>query len=969
MPIKTWDGKIEDTEIVCETVEEELSIHAAPVLEYHVRTEVNRADKVDCMVAASSGVLTSAMDILWVGEFSLFKAQNIGTDYINKFVISFAKAKGCTKSDLKECIRFLEKEYPLATDKLTSEFGGGLQHHLRDFSHHASPFGLICSILNQFTLKGYGTDTDGRIITPNLPDSVAVGNTFKEKIWWGVVEWTFHLISDMAGSSGSKGRGTGIPGPILSLAKVLSATPLFRDLRIQYKDDEIGISIWISKLFNGTAFSHSNKDDIVRFDLRTELGVDVFATKQMVPVFINQCIVRSFYFVRRFAEECSLHGIANISDLKLIDFGRVKPFNNRCIDRMITIATGTFTVIDGADAAIRAQMKNPKSKSEFVSGMLLRVNFAGIGAFAISIKKEIKYLVEDTKALINQEIRAIQLSDDKAVVLPECDVEIEVLMDNRGIYEYSFMCMLNHINKCHSDFKQAQQGMLSIQKSILNITDENGKLFSTVAKMSRHSILVETEELIMRLFKQNNVPYIPFEGNEKYAYMPFYREEDGKRIAYIFDTSITGRVDNWTEIKDKYLLDEIKVVGLVDLQDDKELLNTLVSFEESKTNGFVRYIPIKHLFDLIGEDEYSVYLEYAERFNKEVHELIGYSTITIPSKEMLADFKERALNTIKSFDYSKFLADLREPQVDIILTNYIEKERYRVVLGESNLADSFLSAEWYYSIHNSTSGIEQTAIIAGYLKAVEQLLYAIIQLSINSGKDIKQKNSKEYIPYTSANENDVDYTLGSMIGYVKHYQELWHVNKYARFFIGDILTQYRIKYRNDHFHKDNVYHISEIEEIREQTFLLFALLLGGARLSDTDVERMNPYHKIDIEPQSLSYLDVEKWLDSILGGDNLLNPNIPIYFMMQGYSNDRWQLHFCTVKGFIENKFPDDMNYLYVCDTLMWPNILEKEAAEEDLISFISQYLERGKYGMKLKQHPMVSAGHFGHPIILYEKI
>lgn len=76
--------------------------------------------------------------------------------------------KTCPKNDLKSCIRFLEKEYPLATDKLIDEFGGGLQHHLRDFSHHVSPIGLVCSILNRFKGKGYGTDPAGNFINSNI---------------------------------------------------------------------------------------------------------------------------------------------------------------------------------------------------------------------------------------------------------------------------------------------------------------------------------------------------------------------------------------------------------------------------------------------------------------------------------------------------------------------------------------------------------------------------------------------------------------------------------------------------------------------------------------------------------------------------------------------------------------------------------------------------------------------------------
>ena len=191
MSIKDWEGKIENTEIVDETIEKNIFIHQTPISSYAILSEKDRADKVDCMIAASSGVITASMDILWIGEFSILEAQSIGTNLINKFVISFAKSKGCKTNELKDCIRFLEKKYPLASDKLTNEFGGGLQHHLRDFSHHASPFGLVCSILNQFTLKGYGTDAQGYVITPELPYSEAIGENVKEKIWLGVVQWYF----------------------------------------------------------------------------------------------------------------------------------------------------------------------------------------------------------------------------------------------------------------------------------------------------------------------------------------------------------------------------------------------------------------------------------------------------------------------------------------------------------------------------------------------------------------------------------------------------------------------------------------------------------------------------------------------------------------------------------------------------------------------------------------------------------
>ena len=43
--------------------------------------------------------------------------------------------------------------------------------------------------------------------------------------------------------------GTGIPGPILALAKEISAIPLFKNIKV---DDDMSLSLFLSKLFNGT---------------------------------------------------------------------------------------------------------------------------------------------------------------------------------------------------------------------------------------------------------------------------------------------------------------------------------------------------------------------------------------------------------------------------------------------------------------------------------------------------------------------------------------------------------------------------------------------------------------------------------------------------------------------------------------------------------------------------------------------
>lgn len=76
----------------------------------------------------------------------------------------------------------------------------------------------------------------------------------------------------------------------------------------------------------------------------------------------------------------------------------------------------------------------------------------------------------------------------------------------------------------------------------------------------------------------------------------------------------------------------------------------------------------------------------------------------------------------------------------IINHNYHDIELYKAIVGESGFAESFISSEWYFRAHDDFSFLEQTAVIAGYLKSIEQLLFAIICLSMNTGKRNKRSD-------------------------------------------------------------------------------------------------------------------------------------------------------------------------------------------------------------------------------------
>lgn len=345
----------------------------------------SRADNLDYVVAIASGIACGLLDILWVGEFDLANGRSVASDKVDAFVKKTAELlEGEKFNDVKSAVKALEKRFPIPSDGNTPDFGGGLQHHLRDFAHHPTIVGLAFSLLTQFTEKSYGTDVNGVFLVVDVSEKSKpfIGKDVPQKILMGTITWFFHLVSDVAGSSSTAGvtGGTGIPGPILALAKEISAIPFFKDI----KDDDMSLSRFLSKLFNGTLMMQRDKngeiikESVIKFDLRGELGVAVELYKQAVPVIANECIVRAFYFIRHLAMAMKENSVSCLADMRKIDWNSVKLSNNPTIARMLTVSMGVFTALDIGEAIT--------TQKYWIS-----INYVGVGRFAVAIGSDVSW--------------------------------------------------------------------------------------------------------------------------------------------------------------------------------------------------------------------------------------------------------------------------------------------------------------------------------------------------------------------------------------------------------------------------------------------------------------------------------------------------------------------------------------------------------------------------------------------------
>lgn len=356
-------------------------------------------DKTDYILSASCGVLCSLIDIFLVGKPGESPIGNITDKWFAERTKDFAKFCNWNNSSddsLKSAIKHLEKTFKIPYDQ---SVGGSIfrelidltpdNHHFKSLGHNPTILGLFFSVLNQFT----NTSTfvsNGELITLNNSDGKfeLEGHNIPSKLFCGFVNWFGHLISDISGSSTSKGRGMGIPSPIWSWSNDVIA--IKRKLNISPSEfDKAVINLALQIFKEG-------------YDVR-------FQTAQAIPVFINEITVRLFYCLRRAIRYFAVTEKEHCS-FKLM-WKACEPFTNATVKRMLTVAHGTFCLIDIGEATIRGFIAGGGyfNAKEFV----LRLNVIGVGRFAISVYGEIRRVTKVSDTRKNEH----RLRQEKTVVI------------------------------------------------------------------------------------------------------------------------------------------------------------------------------------------------------------------------------------------------------------------------------------------------------------------------------------------------------------------------------------------------------------------------------------------------------------------------------------------------------------------------------------------------------------------------
>lgn len=294
----------------------------------------DKCDKYDYLLAVGCGAIGGMIDIFLVGTpkkdgSKLCKWTDAQADNAVK---AFAKKVGWSpragnEGNVSSAIGYLEKKYKVNYDQATSKAAGGAlnmwtkDHHMKSLGHAPDIVGLFFSILNQFT----GTSTfisDGKIITINAETQELIGTNFISKIFCGITNWFGHLMSDFAGSSGSRGNGNRGMGIVLPFYELFGLCE-----------------------FGSFSDGNGNKQSLAMIATRAfNEGYDArFGLAMAVPVLITDLSIRLIWSIRRFFQmkkplkECVPTNVH--PDLRV----------------MLIVGNGTLCAMDSIDAAVRSE--------------------------------------------------------------------------------------------------------------------------------------------------------------------------------------------------------------------------------------------------------------------------------------------------------------------------------------------------------------------------------------------------------------------------------------------------------------------------------------------------------------------------------------------------------------------------------------------------------------------------------------
>lgn len=266
--------------------------------------------------------------------------------------------------------------------------------------------------------------------------------------------------------------------------------------------------------------------------------------------------------------------------------------------------------------------------------------------------------------------------------------------------------------------------------------------------------------------------------------------------------------------------------------------NELLKSKGVTTKGFI--VLEDFVIECFGRDIWNELNETMGRIESASKNFQWFGLIHYYNQLTKENFLSKVATVLRTYDYRRELHYWHDPigerYYETLKNEFVEKEKFRMLLSGEDFAKSFIASEWLFENLNNDDFVEKTYIVTGYIKSIEQLLFYMIAKSADAGDQIGILKRGEIVNVDINSPGFFMATLGNMTYYLNSYP--------SRHIYQDNLPQWLIRNiasiiydwvkleRNGYFHKDNVYSAERVAEIRGRTFLLYFLIISAIKIQN-----------------------------------------------------------------------------------------------------------------------------------------
>ena len=350
------------------------------IIDVEFSLAVKKVDKVDVLVAVSSGTMAFVLDQLLIR--SKLKKKDINESDVIQLLPQILKESSCKNKNLdKEMDAYIKNWEHKIQDAYK------YKNLVWDFCQELSFSGLLIKVIEYCFDLRIGLDEESGLVIERVKRDLKTDDVVK-KAQMAVVDWFVEQAYVYKKSGKCKKEFTQIEKLVKDIKKIA-----FKD----NKFDKEQLKDW----FHSRVLGEKNFDGVTDFMLQT------------IPVKANIVFVHSYVHIRNFIDQVNEHHVESLEGLRVIDFDKLN--NDRVLTRMDTVSTSVFAALNVGVAGGKA-IKLEDGLIQKCLVFAVNINIPNVVRLVSVARADADYIKEDIDKVVHR-TKVVEVEKHKDVSL------------------------------------------------------------------------------------------------------------------------------------------------------------------------------------------------------------------------------------------------------------------------------------------------------------------------------------------------------------------------------------------------------------------------------------------------------------------------------------------------------------------------------------------------------------------------